>query len=158
MRGLCGAVGNGLTTARSSVAGVRERAVRSIAAGVVAEHVRWRAMTLFLSFILQRVPGLSKEVGRRRFERFVGPLPSNVSAVSARFDLNITRFRFDSPFERNELLKSFEVVGMENWLLHGPLLAKDVGRPTRQFYRWVEPTPVWLYLNDEDCRGVVLAI
>ena len=108
-----------------------------------------------LAAILRRVPGLPSTVGRQRFERFVGSLPSHVSDVSARFHLNITLFRFEPPFERDDLLKPFEDTGMRNWPIHRLLLVDYVGEATRQFYRWADVTPVWLYLNDNDCRGVV---
>jgi hypothetical protein len=99
-------------------------------------------------------------VGRVRFGRLVArPVPAHVRVVGARFDGNVTWFEFDPPFDRGEVLRRFEAVGGTAWTLHRVLLGDHVGEPTRQFHRVVPPlTTVWLYLNDEEGKGAMLAI
>ena len=110
--------------------------------------------------ILGRIPGVAGLFGRARFERLVGrPVPSHVTAVTAMFDLNITFFEFDPPFDRDGELRPFDRATHSGWPLHRVLLADHVGEPTRNFHRKLPPmTTVWLYLNDQDGRGAVLGI
>ena len=118
-------------------------------------------MRNFRDAFLQRVPGLAAAVGRRRFERYVArPVPAHVTDVSAGFDLDLTLFRLEPPFERGNVLRAFEPAGKTAWTVHRILLGEHVGEPTRQFYRVARPelTAVWLYLNDGEGRGAVLTL
>ena len=80
--------------------------------------------------------------------------------VRAQSRLNITSFSFDPPFDRGGLLAGFDASGATGWPVHSLLLGAAVGMPTRHFYRVLpDParTPVWLYLNDAEGKGAILA-
>ena len=111
--------------------------------------------------IVRLVPGLARAIGRNRFERYVAsPVPPHVTAVTPRFDLNVTGFRFQRPLDRDGLLKCFDATDTRAWPMHRLLLSEHVAEPTRAFHRVVRPelTTVWLYVDDEKGQGVILAM
>ena len=112
------------------------------------------------TFILSRLPGVPAWGGRWRFEQYVTrPVPAHVGKLTARFDLNMTLFDFEPPFDRGAELLGFEPAPGAGWKFHRILLGGHVGEPTGASHRVVPPmTTVWLYVNDRDGRGAIVGI
>ena len=110
--------------------------------------------------LLTRVPGFGWALGQYRLGRLVArPVPLHVRVVGVRFDLNVTFFEFDPPFDRGLVLRPFEPTDRSGWPLHRTLLADHVGEPTGHFHRVIPPgTTVWLYLNDDEGKGAILTV
>ena len=118
-------------------------------------------MLRLITWILWRLPGAASRFGRNRFERYVGhPVPRHVRDVRAQSTPNVTAFSFEPPFDRGGLLAGFDASGASGWPVHSLLLGPMVGTPTRHFYRVIPAAAhtVWLYLNDAEGKGAILAL
>ena len=107
-------------------------------------------MRQFAAAILQHIPGLPAALGRSNFQHHIGhPAPAHVSSLTTLLKLNLTLFRFQPPFDRDNILQHFDQTDMVGWPIHRVLLIDHLGQPTRQFHRVLHPdlTTLWLCSN-----------